>query len=375
MPDREAETLITWLKERPGVEIITRDRSGTYADAARRGAPQATQVSDRFLLLVNLQTALIRLFERKHDLLKQLVAQEHVGPAPLAEAPATTISTPLAEPKPLPLKQVQQQARRARRQDRYEEVIQLHEQGASQVAIATLLGLHRDTVRRYLAAPAFPEIVRAKRSSKLDPYKDYLHQRWAAGQHNITHLIAEIRAQGYRGSATIVHGYLRSQHSQSGWMEAYQQQKQRKAQGTSASPLSAREAAWLFVCNPRKLTLRQVWQLEPLRIQDEVLARAYQLTQDFRAMVVNRQVEVLHRWLQETQESGIAELRSFAAGISRDYDAVRAALTTEYSNGQTEGQVNRLKLIKRQAYGRAQFDLLRLRVLHRSGPTNQQKCA
>jgi transposase len=375
LPDREAETLITWLKEHPGVKIITRDRSGTYADAARRGAPQATQVSDRFHLLVNLQTALIRLFERKHDLLKQLVAQEHADPVPLAEAPSTTSSTPLADPKPLPLKQVQQQARRARRQSRYEEVIQLHEQGASQVAIATLLGLHRDTVRRYLAAPAFPEIVRPKRPSKLDPYKDYLHQRSLAGQHNITHLVAEIRAQGYRGSATIVHDYLRSQRSQAGWMEAYQQQKQRKAQGTSTSPLSAREAAWLFVCNPRKLILRQVWQLEPLRIQEEVLARAYQLTQDFRAMVVNRQVEVLHRWLQEAQESGIAELRSFAAGIYRDYDAVRAALMTEYSNGQTEGQVNRLKLIKRQGYGRAQFDLLRLRVLHRSGPTNQQKCA
>jgi Transposase len=88
-----------------------------------------------------------------------------------------------------------------------------------------------------------------------------------------------------------------------------------------------------------------------------------------------RHVEVLHRWLQEAQASGIAELRSFAAGIYRDYDAVRAALWTEYSNGQTEGQVNRLKLLKRQAYGRAQFDLLRLRLLHRSGSTDQQKCA
>ncbi len=91
-------------------------------------------------------------------------------------------------------------------------------------------------------------------------------------------------------------------------------------------------------------------------------------------MVVNRQVEVLPRWLQEAEQSGIAELRSLAAGLYRDYDAVRAALTTQYSNGQAEGQVNRLKLIKRQAYGRAHFDLLRLRVLHRSGPTNQQKC-
>ena len=155
----------------------------------------------------------------------------------------------------------------------------------------------------------------------------------------------------------------------------YPQQKQQDARDGGHMPLSARSAAWLFVCNPRKLTLRQVWQLEPLRLQDEVLASTYQLAQDFRAMVVNRQVAVLHRWLQEAQESGIAELRSFAAGIYRDYDAVRAALMTEYSNGQTEGQVNRLKLLKRQAYGRAHFDLLRLRVFHRSQPTNQQKCA
>jgi transposase len=375
LPNREAETLITWLKARPGVEIISRDRAGSYADAARRGAPQAIQVSDRFHLLVNLHTALIRLFERKHDLLKRLAAEEHAYPAPRAEAPSTDLSSTLAEPKPLPRKEVQRQARRDRREQRYEEVLKLHEQGISQVAIATLLGLHRDTVRCYLAAPAFPELIRSKRKSKLDPFKAYLHQRWATGQQNITHLIADIRKQGYRGSATLVHDSLRSKRSQPDWMEAYQQAKQRRAQGTSASPLSAREAAWLFVCNPRRLKLRQVRQLEPLRVQDEELARAYQLAQDFRAMVTNRQVGVLPRWLQEAQESVIAELRSLAAGIYRDYDAVRTALTTEYSNGQTEGQVNRLKLIKRQAYGRAQFDLLRLRVLHRSGRTNQQKCA
>ena len=253
--------------------------------------------------------------------------------------------------------------------------ISAYYQLAARCASRGLLGLHRDTIRRYLAAPAFPEIVRPKRTSKLDPYKDYLHQRWATGQQNITHLVAEIRAQGYQGSATIVHDYLRAYRKHPEWLEAYQHEIQQGARGGDSTPLSAREAAWLFVCNPRKLTLRQVWQLEPLRVQDEALARAYQLGQDFRAMVANRQVGVLPRWLQEAQQSGIAELRSLAAGIYRDYDAVRAALSSEYSNGQTEGQVNRLKLIKRQAYGRAQFDLLRLRVLHRSGRTNQQKCA
>ena len=196
LPDRETETFSTWLKARPGIEIISRDRSGSYADGARRGAPQAIQVSDRFHLLVNLHTALIRLFDRKHDLLTLIAAEQHDLEEPRVQAPSATASLTSAELKPLPLKEVQRQARRNRRQTRYEEVLELHEQGASQRAIASLLGLHRDTVRRYLVAPAFPEIVRPKRKSLLDPYKDYLHQRWGAGQHNITHLISEIRARG-----------------------------------------------------------------------------------------------------------------------------------------------------------------------------------
>jgi transposase len=103
------------------------------------------------------------------------------------------------------------------------------------------------------------------------------------------------------------------------------------------------------------------------------MAQAYQLAQDFRTLVTQRQVPFLGRWLKEAQESGIPELGSLAAGISRDYDAVYGALETSYSNGQTEAQVHRLKLIKRQAYGRASFDQLRLRVLHGSGVTHQEK--
>ena len=206
----------------PGIQIISRDRAGSYADAARRGAPQALQVSDRFHLLLNLQTAVVRLFDRKHDLLKRLQTEEHASPDSRAEM----VGPSLSQARPLPLKQVQRQARRARRKTRYEEVLKLHEQGASQKAIASLLGLHRDTCRRYLAAPAFPDIVRPKRKSLLDPYKGYLHQRWAAGQHNITHLLTEIRARGYRGSATIVHDYLRPFRKHPEWLEVSQQQYQ-----------------------------------------------------------------------------------------------------------------------------------------------------
>jgi transposase len=318
---------------------------------------------------------MVHLFERKHELLKGVVTSEQAqnkGTVSTGIGPKEEVKS---EPKPLTPTEAQRQARRARRKNRYEEVIKLHEQGMSQAAIATLVGLNRNTVHHYIQAPEFVEQVRPTRhQSKLDPYKDYLHQRWAEGQQNVTHLIAEIRAQGFRGSDTIVFDYLRPFREEPAWMEAYQQRKQQIARGVSKKPLSAQAAAWLFVRNPRKLIGRQIWwQLEPLRMEDEELGRAYHLVQDFRTMIVQRQPGVLARWCQEALESGIPELRSLAAGIYWDYDAVYGALETSYSNGQTEAQVHRLKLIKRQAYGRASFDQLRLRVLHGSGVTHQEK--
>jgi predicted transcriptional regulator len=213
LPDREAETFAKWLEKHPGVEVISRDRAGNYADGARRGAPQAIQVCDRFHLLMNLQTALTRLFERKHDPLKRLAEAQEQEAVP-TEIPVPSEPTTSPDPKPLTRTAVEAQARRIRRKERYEQVLRLHEQGASQVAIAALVGLDRDTVRRYLRAPAFPEIVRPGRhQSKLDPYKDYLHQRMQEGQRNATHLVADLREQGYRGGSTIVRDYLRSGRS------------------------------------------------------------------------------------------------------------------------------------------------------------------
>jgi hypothetical protein len=126
------------------------------------------------------------------------------------------------------------------------------------------------------------------------PYKDYLHRRWNEGERNVTHLVAELRGQGYRGSDTIIFDYLRPLHQQPEWLPAYLQQQQRAAQGMPTAPLSAREAAWLFVCPPPKLTLAQVRQLDPLRTRDEELGKAYELVQDFRTMVTRRQLALLH---------------------------------------------------------------------------------
>jgi transposase len=280
-----------------------------------------------------------------------------------------------AEEKILTLHEEQQHVRRAKRFSRYEEVMKLHQEGVSQSAIAELVGLHRDTIHRYVIAPSFPEAAHRHRSSKLDPYKHFLQQRWEEGQHTIKTLIEEIREKGFRGGDTLVYEYIQKSYPAPQWVEAYQQRKQLRVQGKQVTPLSARQASWLFVCNPRTLKWRQVWVLEPLRLADEELGQTYQLVQDFRTMVTERKVELLAPWIEEVRASKIPELNSLVNGILRDYDAVRAALSTHYSNGQTEAQVHRLKFIKRQGYGRSSFEQLRLRVIHGSGVTHQEHMA
>jgi transposase len=318
-------------------------------------------VADRFHLLLNLREALKRLFERKQEALQKEADQQHAF-LKLSEDVADSDEAALS-PTPLTPTALQQQARRARRLSRYEEVMRLHEQGASQVTIAALTGVHRDTVRRYLNAGSIPSITRPGKRSRLDPYKAYLQQRWTKGERNVKHLLVELREQGYRQGETIVSEYLRTLRKPPEGADASVVQKKIAVPSVAQTALSAREAAWLFVCNPQKLRISQAIRLDHLRVTNEDLGLAYQLAQDFRMRVTKLQMTVLPRWLEEGKASGIKELQSLATGISRDFDAVRAALATEYSNGQTEGKVNKLKCIKRQMYGRANFDLLRHRML------------
>lgn len=162
LPDREAATFATWLRAHEGVEIISRDRAGAYAEGARQGAPHAIQVSDRFHLLVNLRTALLRLFERNHPLVSRVTTHSASSTGTGDERTTASIQMDKRARKASSLKREQQQARRTRRHERYEDALTLHKQGFSQNAIAAQLGIARDTVHRYLTAPAFPEIVRPR---------------------------------------------------------------------------------------------------------------------------------------------------------------------------------------------------------------------
>jgi len=407
LPDKSAESFAKWLQEYPGVEIISRDRGVEYIKGATEGAPDAIQVADRWHLLTNLRDALKRLLESNRACLKAAAEkavdesheyeQEQVSATDTEshqalkkleqkESEKSFLSSTSAEKlvdKNTQKKQLEttqeftkaeqeKQARHARRQERYEAVLQLHQQGVSIRGIARRLKMSRVTIRKYIEAetcPMYPEGV--KRGSKLDPYMSYIQQRWEAGCHNATQIWRELRELGFHGSRGLVASWAANERTKlplsfsTTPSSDCESPSDKSATNREVVPWSPSRASWLLVKQEGELTDDDKEALERMKQADEEVAEAYILGQRFAGMVRERQHESLLPWLEDVARSGISVLTGFANGIKQDLAAVTNALSLPWSNGQTEGQVNRLKLIKRQMYGRANFDLLRRRVLAR----------
>lgn len=359
LPDRTAESFAKWLKEHLGVEIISRDRGTEYIRGANEGAPDAIQVADRWHLLSNLREALKRLLESKHGCLRAAAdrsrqdgsKQEKLSPNHDERLEKSIEST---TPPKLTKAEKRRLERRAKRQERYEAVKELHRLGVSKSEIARRLNLDWRTVDKYIKADECPVYARShKRPSILDPYMDYMRQRWESGCHNATQIWREIRKLGFGGARRTV----------AEWAT-----KRRKSTGSDPAsekivPWSASRAAWLLIKQEEELTDDDKQALERMKQADEKVAEAYSLGQRFVEIVRERRPEALSPWLGDAAKSRIGALMGFARSIKQDLTAVTNALSLPWSNGQVEGQVNRLKLIKRQMYGRANFDLLRKRVI------------
>ncbi len=352
LPDKSAESFTKWLEEHPGVEIISRDRGKEYISGANEGAPDAIQVADRWHLLKNLRDTLEELLETKRKCLKAAV---NTGSQDKPEQEASPVGKEqLGSSQNLTKKEKDSLARRAKRLERYKAVMELHQQGLYISEISRRLGLSWKTVNKYIKADECPVyLVRQKRRSKLDPYMDYMTQRWEAGCHNATQIWREIHQMGYSGKRRIV----------SEWATKRRKSLKSSHSKTTLAPWSPRRASWLFVKQKDELTEEEQQALERMKQAGERVAKAYTLGQCFIDMVREHQPESLLPWLEDASRSGINALKRFANGVKQDLVAVTNALSLPWSNGQTEGQVNRLKLIKRQMYGRANFDLLRKRVL------------
>jgi transposase len=366
LPGRSGGGLAAWLQAHPGVAIITRDRGGAYAEGARDGAPEAIQVADRWHLVANLGDALEAFLRPKGACLKAAAA------ALLDHAPADDQSrSPPAEqyqgkrrhPQPERWRERLDAAAEAgveRRRANYEQARVLHAKGASVAQIARTVGISRMTVYKYLreGPPQRKRHTVHGRQRVLDPYEPYLLQRWEEGCHTATVLWREIRERGFAHSVSNVHRFV-----------AHLRRAGPPPLGRPRSPLtetqgpSARFVAGLLLRRPERCSDQQRAYLTYLREHDPTIATAAGVAADFLAMLRRREGERLPAWLDEASRSGIGELERFAAALREDLSAVQAGLTLRHSNGQTEGQVTRLKLVKRQMYGRAEFDLLRKRVL------------
>jgi len=371
LPDASAEGLAAWLKAHPGVEIICRDRGGAYADGARQGAPEAVQVADRWHLLANLGEMLERLLARHHAALRAVPAEappgDDVAAPPSAEAalPAEAVGGP---PPLVRRAERERQARDARREARYREIHALRERGYGVRAICRHLHLHQATVRKYLDAPSCPHPAqRPGRARRITPYLPYLRERWDAGERRAEVLWAEIRARGFPGAWRRVREQLtiwrREARRATGGVDG----AGRRPAPPPPLPRGKRRAprqvaAWLTRATDA-LTPPQRAYLAALEEVCPAIRTVRPLAQAFARLIRTRDDTGLAAWLAEAEACAVSEVRDFAAGLRRDQAAVQAALDHAWSSGQVEGQINKLKLVKRSMYGRAGLPLLRRRFL------------
>jgi transposase len=344
LPDREAGTFAVWLRQHPGTTVICRDRAGGYAAGGRAGAPEAVQVADRWHLWRNLG-----------EHVEKTVAQHRTALTPHPQAPAgaspPAISVPTAE-VPMVEKRIVSRTR-----DRYAQVQQLQADGMSKAAISRTLGLDVQTVRRFANATDVTELLikSQQRASVLDAFVPYLHDRVAESFASAAQLAREITQLGYRGSEQTVRRFL-SGHS-------------RGTTGPVPRPKgpTVREVTGWIMRNPATHTDKQRHSLAHLRETSPHLDAVTTLVSEFADMMLNRRGEHLETWLNTIETSDLTHLRSFAAGIRNDQAAVTNGLTLEHNSGTVEGTVNKIKMLKRQMYGRANLDLLRKRLLHLHG--------
>ena len=335
LPERSAESFRAWLDAHPGAEIICRDRGGCYAEGATEGAPLATQVADRWHLWHNLAEAVERAVTRHRSCLQEPPPQPDPGP-PAEEAP----------PPP-------EAGLAARTRARHAEVHAALARGLTITEVSRTLRLERKTVRRYATAATADHLIsgpRLTRPGLLGPHQAYLRQRWDEGIRSTERLHQELRDRGYRGSQRTLRR-LTAQLRQNTAVPA-----------PPPAPAARKVASWILT-PPGKLTDDHRAALAQITARCEELAATRGLVREFAEMLCHRHGERLEAWAAQAETSPVSELRGFAKGLRKDWAAVTAGLTVSYSSGAVEGHVNRIKMIKRQMYGRANPDVLRKRVL------------
>ncbi len=350
-PDREAKTLSTWLLEHPSVEIVSRDRSNTYAAAITEACPQAEQIADRWHILKNLSETVERFLDTQRGEIKETalnLSQQQYQKSVNEEITADKGET-------LPIEsQLRKPVFVGKYQDNFVKVKELQSKGYSIRKIAVTLKMSRRTVAKYWNRIEFIPKASRKRSNILD-FETYLQQRWQEGQQSAKALYEEINDKGFTYSQATVYNMVRN------YPKSVLEPLPASVKATYYS--SKQLSIWLGMYQSDWEDYMPIEFLRKLLEENPLIKAVREIALEFRQLMKAKQGDQLQTWCNKALDSGVEALKGFVRGIKQDFKAIFQAFTSEWSNGQVEGQVNRLKNIKRQMYGRASFELLRKRVI------------
>ena len=363
--------------ERGEVVVVSRDRHGIYAEGARRGAPEAVQVADRFHLILNLRQAVERELAVQRPHLQVLPPST---PA-LPPAPTTVIGKNQSRKIPVSSSVWKRQAEavrqgRQKKLELFQTIRRMQATGLKVSEIAKHLGINRRRIDKWVRLDTLPERGRMQpRPGMAESFRDYLRQRWDAGSRHGRTLFAEIQRLGYAGGFSNLAKLL------SAWrqpveeattappaaMQAEAPPTEAPQLGATPSPaarqISPQVAAALLSKIRAELTLKQGEVVDTLKRQCPGFAAMRELVLGFRTILRVGKLATLQNWMERAQKTGIHALDRFVRTSKQDLRAVEATVTEPWSNGPVEGQINRLKTLKRQMYGRAAVELLRARLL------------
>jgi hypothetical protein len=371
LADRVAARMADWFREHPEVEIISRDRDGLYADAARQGAPQARQVADRFHLLKNLRETIARQFGGFEAPILESATKVEDG-QDMRNQPPIVRSDQCSEAAGW---ERLRRHRRAARQAMFHEIRALYDAGSTVREIAQKLGLGHRRVYRWVRRIDMPERnAMAPKPCTPAYFGAFLARSWAEGTTKVRHLFSDIRHRGYTGSYSHLARFLApwrssclSEDGDDG-LPAADQEAPAPLPVRVMDPMTGRRispliAAALCVKPRRQMTDRQIVNVDALKSTSAEYTTMRCLALRFRGLLRGGNVEKLDVWLKDARQSGIYGMQRFARALRHDIEAVGNAALEPWSNGQTEGQINRLKTLKRAMYGRAGVDLLRARLM------------
>jgi transposase len=329
LPDREPATAQAWLTSQPQIDVVARDRGGGYASAVAKALPKATQVADRWHLMENASRAFLDAVRKSMRQIRTAIGATRVNPDMLTAA-----------------ERIQHEGY-LRREDTNAAILELAKAKVTIKEIVRRTGYSRGLVRRVLRGQR-SDVFRVRESS-LELHLPWLDAQWSAGVRNGAGLWRRLKAQGFRGSLRVV----------TEWAT-----RRRKADKIDGGALrrtpSARTIARLMTVGRDNLTKSEAILVAAIEGGVPQLVEARGIVAAFQAMIRKKSLGDLETWLEQARSSLVGP---FANGIVKDRVAVSAAITSSWSNGQTEGQITKLKLVKRQMYGRGKLDLLQARVI------------